>query len=399
MRVLPPVYVTYGWCRVSYVILDSLARRGVEVHAGDASRLAMCRYSRRCASFSTYRNPYRDPEGFVDDVAAAMARTGARVLIPGHEDVLPIARSRDRLPADVRLVAPDADVIALANNKWRLLGLARDAGVPVPDTAKPETPDELRAVARDWRYPAIVKTELGNSAKGVVVVGDPTECVDAFEKLVRRYRLPGNRWPMIQTFARGTGYGVCLLYNHGALRASFCERYIRCKDGQVGTSVFRESVHAPVLEGYARALLEGLKWHGVAHVDFLYDEPTGQAAVIEINPRFWGALDLAVRAGVDFPWLLYRMAVDGDVDPVTSYRTGVRSQWIVGELLHLANHARRRRWRALGAAVHALWQTRADGHDDFRRSDPLPLAAEVAYYGTRFLATGSVNPVEEGMVG
>jgi predicted ATP-grasp superfamily ATP-dependent carboligase len=396
---LPSVFLTYGWCRVSYVIVHSLASRGVAVHVGDASRLAMCRYSRYQASFSRYRNPYRDPQGFVDDAAGAMARTGAKVLIPGHEDILAIAQLRDRFPSDILLPIGSAESIAQAINKWHTVSLARAAGVPVPETVKPETREELIESASQFKYPAIVKTQLGNSGKGVFVVRNLQECIERFDWLVKTYDLGVSHWPILQGFAPGIGYGVCLLYNRGEFRAAFSERYLRCKDGQFGTSVFRESVYVPALESHARALMDTLKWHGVAHLDFQYDEATGQAALIEINPRFWGALDLAVRSGVDFPWLLYKMAVDGDVDPVTSYQIGVKSRWIMGEMLHLFNLARRGHISQAVGSLAAICGTRSDGCDDFRAIDPAPLLFELLYYGSRFLATGSTNPIEEGMIG
>ncbi len=397
----PDAFVTYGWCRVSYVILDSLARRGVRVHVGDASRLAMCRASRRCASFTRIANPYREPERYVDDVAAALERTGARVLLPGHEDVLVLARHRDRLPPGTRLAAPDPALLEAVRDKGRLAGLAARAGVAMPATWTPRDPAELRRIAADLSYPAVVKPRLGNSAKGISIVPDAAACIAAVEKLVAEHRLAPERWPLIQSFAPGDGYGVCLLYDRGRPRAAFCERYLRAKDGDFGTSVLRASVHAPALVAQARGLLDPLGWHGVAHLDFLHDPASGSSALLEVNPRFWGALDLAVRAGVDFPWLLYRLLTEGEVEPLepAAYRAGVTSRWIVGELLHGMNRLRRGQ---LGGAARWLGEVagrRADGCDDLRWDDPLPLAAEMAYYGSRFLAAGSVNPVEEGMLG
>ena len=44
---------------------------------------------------------------------------------------------------------------------------------------------------------------------------------------------------------------------------------------------------------------------------------------MEINTRFWGSLQLAVDAGVDFPWLLYRMVSgenpEGSIREVTQW--------------------------------------------------------------------------------
>jgi predicted ATP-grasp superfamily ATP-dependent carboligase len=396
---LPSVLLTYAWCRVSYVILHSLTNRGVRVHLADASSVAMCRYSRRGASFTKCRSPFANPQGYVDDVAAALKKTGATVLLPGHEDILTLARERHRLPKGTLLPAGEAGTLARVTNKLSTVVAARQAGVPVPETFKPETREELIERAKSLEYPVVVKTQIGNSAKGVRIAHTATECLEHFDSLVATYALPPPRWPMVQAFAPGTGYGVCVLYNRGQLRAAFSERYLRCKDGTLGTSVYRESVAAPDLVAHARKLMESLQWHGVAHLDFLRDDATGRSVLIEVNPRFWGALDLAVRAGIDFPWLLYRMAVDGDVEPANAYRIGVRSRWILGEMLHLVSHVRRRRAGGAMRAAAAMLGGHADGFDDFRLSDPVPLGAEFLYYGSRFLATRSTNPVEEGMIG
>lgn len=53
---------------------------------------------------------------------------------------------------------------------------------------------------------------------------------------------------------------------------------------------------------------------------------------MEVNGRFWGSLQLAVDAGVDFPWLLYRLAVGQPVEVSGTWRVGVRSRWLLGDL-------------------------------------------------------------------
>jgi hypothetical protein len=57
---------------------------------------------------------------------------------------------------------------------------------------------------------------------------------------------------------------------------------------------------------------------------------------MEINGRFWGSLQLAVDAGVDFPHLLFRLSQGEDVPPQTEYRVGVRNRWLLGDLQSLA---------------------------------------------------------------
>jgi len=65
------------------------------------------------------------------------------------------------------------------------------------------------------------------------------------------------------------------------------------------------------------------------------DQKTGKSFLIEVNGRFWGSLQLAIDAGVDFPYLLSQLAVDGQVETQKPYRLGVKSRWLLGDLDHL----------------------------------------------------------------
>ena len=56
---------------------------------------------------------------------------------------------------------------------------------------------------------------------------------------------------------------------------------------------------------------------------------------MEINTRFWGSLQLAIDAGVDFPWLLYQLASGAQPKPVDNYKTGIRLRWLLGDLDNL----------------------------------------------------------------
>lgn len=76
--------------------------------------------------------------------------------------------------------------------------------------------------------------------------------------------------------------------------------------------MYRESVVAdPALVERSRRLLARLNWQGVAMVEYKIDASTGMPYLMEINGRFWGSLQLAIDAGVDFPRLLLEVATGG----------------------------------------------------------------------------------------
>ena len=62
-------------------------------------------------------------------------------------------------------------------------------------------------------------------------------------------------------------------------------------------------------------------------VEFKKDNRDSEFKLMEINPKFWGSLDLAIASGVNFPHLICEMAVKGDIKPIFSYKTGVKFRW------------------------------------------------------------------------
>jgi predicted ATP-grasp superfamily ATP-dependent carboligase len=118
-------------------------------------------------------------------------------------------------------------------------------------------------------------------------------------------------------------------------------------------------------------------------VECKYDPRSDRYYVMEINPRFWGSLQLAIDAGVDFPALLVECALGGTPTPVTAYRVGVRSRWGWGEMdyIYLRTKLRASGESRLGAFARAAtavlrWRPGRDRAEVFRWSDPGPFVTE-----------------------
>jgi cation diffusion facilitator CzcD-associated flavoprotein CzcO len=98
---------------------------------------------------------------------------------------------------------------------------------------------------------------------------------------------------------------------------------------------------------------------------------------MEINPRLSASVEVAVRAGVPFPRLLYAWASGAPLTRVAGYRLGVRLRWLGGELDWL-HHAFARPGEPdvprAGAAVcgFAADFLRPSGYDYLDRRDPGP---------------------------
>jgi predicted ATP-grasp superfamily ATP-dependent carboligase len=207
-----------------------------------------------------------------------------------------------------------------------------------------------------------------------------------------RTLLARTRTIVVQPFVEGTGAGYFALVRHGQVLVEFAHRRIRDVRPTGSGSAVRESVAVdPSLAVPSRALLDALGWHGVAMVEYRMT-PDGRPVFLEINPRFWTSLPLAIAAGVDFPSLLVQMAAGGHPPAQPAYRAGVRARWWVGDVQHLAQVVRGAPrgypgvFPGRGATLLSfLTPTRGMVHDNFRWDDPLPELGDWLHFVARRL--------------
>jgi predicted ATP-grasp superfamily ATP-dependent carboligase len=94
-------------------------------------------------------------------------------------------------------------------------------------------------------------------------------------------------------------------------------------------------------------LLSSLNWNGVAMFEFKYTTDSIYY-LMEINPRLWGSLQLAIDSGVDFPKLLLCENVNTQEK---EYKVGVKLRWELGLLDHFFIQLKRMKLNLLSAMI------------------------------------------------
>ncbi|MFH1763281.1 MAG: ATP-grasp domain-containing protein [Gemmatimonadota bacterium] len=274
-------------------------------------------------------------------VAHHVDEWGIDALFPITEKSLKaILPRRDEL-GGVKLPFPDASVFETVSDKARVLEAAAAIGLSVPRQWVWEKPEDVDlAEVPEGSYPLVIKptrsvAELGNPVQSVGLcyidsVGEMKDWVAGAG--------PGDFPALVQERVFGDGAGVFVMTWDGELKAAVGHRRIREKPPSGGVSVLRESTEVnPELLDRSLRLLSQLGWvSGVAMVEYKLAEPTGAPVLMEINGRFWGSLQLAIDAGVDFPNLLLQAAGGRIPDPPVMGRPGVKSRWLLGDLDQLA---------------------------------------------------------------
>jgi predicted ATP-grasp superfamily ATP-dependent carboligase len=393
------VIVTDGEQRAALAVVRSLGAAGYRCVVTSSSRASIAGGSRFTARTVIVPDALTHPMEFSAAIVRLVAVERAAVVLPITEpSLLAILPVREQLaPAVVPF--PELTEFSALTDKERLLEEASRLGIAVP----------AQQVLRDIRdlpsldltrlpYPVVIKPARSvNERSGVRSSFAVTYASDAAELKRIVHALPPAAFPiLLQQRVIGPGIGIFLLVWDGKVEARFAHRRLTEKPVSGGVSVYRESVSMDEsLLARSRALLDRFGWRGVAMVEYKCDAASGQPYLMEVNGRFWGSLQLAIDAGVDFPRILVACGLGKARDETPPYRVGVRSRWWWGQIDHLIGRARHRASSVpLTSATRAMGDTMRDvflgpfRRDDYeevlRWTDPAPFLNEtVRWLGRR----------------
>ncbi len=322
--------------RSALAVTRSLGRLpDVQVTTADACDQALAGCSRYSHAYLQSPSPDVSPREYLQWLKAVSETTAYNLVMPVAEITSQlILMNLDQLPG-VRIPFADYRTVMKLADKGQLMALAADLGIPIPSSRYFAAADQLDPAAVT-QFPVVLKPCVSRFFTGERWVSTQVHIIYSVEQL--RVLLSDLSYLhaipfMLQSYIPGKGAGVFCLYQRGRMLASFAHRRLREKPPEGGVSVLSESCYPEAqLLDYARQLLDAVGWHGVAMVEFRVT-PEGQAYLMEVNTRFWGSLQLAIDAGVDFPRILWDVE-QGLLIKTTpgEYREGQRLRWLLGDL-------------------------------------------------------------------
>ena len=383
------ILVTDGTQRSALAVVRSLGRAGHTVFVCAPRAPSLAGSSRFAFAESIVPDALASPSEFVDEVASLIDRWRIDTVVPITEASL-LALLPERATLGVTIPFPDDAVFRAITDKGAVLAAARELGIATPRQVVLRNRDELQAMDLALLdYPVVLKPSRSiGEHDGQRVALRVRHAADTASLRLVLQSLDDAAFPLLfQQRIVGPGTGVFLLVWDGTVRAVFAHRRLREKPPSGGVSVYSESIAAdPALVERSRLLLERMNWNGIAMIEYKLDAGTGVPYLMEVNGRFWGSLQLAIDAGVDFPALLVASAFGEQSPSVASYRIGARSRWWWGDVDQLLARWRKSdeslalpsdapsRWRAtldFLSVLHPL-----DRNDVFRARDLRPFVRE-----------------------
>jgi len=312
---------------------------------------------------------YPDPDVHIDATAAALAahfrNSSYDVAIPvGLQMTSLFVHYRDALP--VPMMLPPTVSFHVGSDKRLTFEHARSAGVPIPRTVPAANWEELNPpiVFKHFQRGAVVAKTHDEAAARVNGLGDRLP-----DYIAQEY-IPGEN-----------GFGYFGFFVGGREAAYFMHERIMQIPKEGGPSVVARAFSDDRLRALGRTLLESLNWHGAAMVEFKRSERDGEFYLIEINPKLWGSLDLAIQSGCNFPLWIAKAVVNGEAPQPVNYKVGLTYQWIIPNGLKC--FFRYPEFRKL--FLRNLFAPNV--RTDLRLLDPLPAAA-----GLFTMATNALRP-------
>lgn len=308
-----------GHLKSALACVRSLGARNIHVVCGAERQSAMACHSKYVQKRFVYVSPKIDQDGFIKSIIEESkklkARDGQKPVVFCFSDatMLTLAQSLELLMEYVVILFPSLESVEVASDKVRTYLLAQKLCIPTITTYAQDEIDTVSYSAVVKNRHSIVWNEGKSTSGSATFVFSKEELLSEYSKI----QTQTGEAPLIQEFIQGDEYGVEMVCDQGEPCATFVHKRIRSLSPCGGAGSVKETAEETgevgLMRQYAVALVKELKWHGPVMVEFKVNAHSGQVLLMEINGRFWGSLPLAVKAGIDFPMMVYQLAVGDTV--------------------------------------------------------------------------------------
>jgi D-aspartate ligase len=316
------------------------------------------------------------------------ALAGCVIFPTDDETVSFLSRHKSDLEHRYRVFTPGWKTIRYVHNKEKSYRLAERCNIPIPKTYYPKKIEDLDGI--ETPFPLIVKPAVMHSffrvtGKKVFQANDRSELIKSYEKAVS---IVGPDEILIQEKIPDVSrhlYSFCPFYKYDRTVAYIIARRTRQHPMDFGhASTFAETVSIGEIKELGERFLSAIHYYGLCEVEFIQDPRDWQFKFLEVNPRIWGWHTLAIRSGVNLPYMVYRDMLHQTIPP-WEFKAGIK--WIhlmtdiptvLGEIirgrLNITNYLQSLK----GEKEYAVWA----------KDDPLPFLCEIILLPYLFMKRG-----------
>lgn len=323
-----PVLVVYRGGIGALAVARTLGRLGVPVYLvyDGETPLRRSRY---------WKKTYAWDFGAGDEASLAFLlrageEIGGRPVLLTLVDSIAIFIERHAVRLKERFVFPLADepVVERLANKWDMFALAKQHAIPTPETAFPQSREDVLAFARTAQFPVIMKgaDPLLPRAASKEILQDAQALIAAYDKASQ----DGPANCILQEYIPGTAESVwmCNAYfgDRSECKAIFPGKKLR-QVSSTGIASLAVCVPNATVVEQTRRFMQSVGYRGCVGIGWRYDARDGQYKVLDVNARVSGVFRLfRPTNGMDVVRICY---LDLTGQPVPQTQLAAGRKWML----------------------------------------------------------------------
>lgn len=293
-----------GESRLALPVIRCLGQTTAEIHLA-AEHKTPTRFSRYLTSFHKLAS---HEARRLEELQHLLQQHQFDVLIPIDEQATRFVIRHKDILAEAAALPPLAEehTFEMVIRKDKLNAWLREKGFPYPkyQVLPKRMPGKI---VSDIAFPLLLKPvwDGGGNATGrnVRLIANGEELFSC---------LASGSWQqtafILQEYIPGYDIDCSLLCREGDILAYTIQKGFITGELQYAPGI--ELIQHPALLEQVRAIISAVKWSGIAHLDFRFDERDGTYKLIDFNARYWTTLLGSLVAGVNFADLACRAALE-----------------------------------------------------------------------------------------
>lgn len=331
--------ITDADSKISLGIIRSLGLKNYEIEMFHHHKRPLCYYSKFCKKIHILPN-YKS-KSFNTKFLKLLKKNKYDLLISvQYNSFYFLSKIKKKILRFTNFVCENHNKINFVSSKKKVNYLSKqikDKNLSVIKTLKYKSIYKLGLKNINNNFPLVIKPahEQGGNSKNIFYVKNFFEIKKVFNKVgntkknILKY--------IIQKKIDGVGRGFFALSQNGKCLNTFQHQRIREMPISGGMSVAAKSIFDKNLQRIGEKIVKKIKWTGLIMLEFKFHE--NKYHLIEINPKFWGSLDLAIASNVDFPNKLVSYANGINSKKKDFYKLNIKFHWpLNGDLQNSIKH-------------------------------------------------------------
>ncbi len=315
------ILITNGHLRKTLSITRSLGKQGLKIFICEVTKINLSSFSKYCSRFIKCPDPKKDPGEYYQWLLNTIIKYKIDVFFPTDDDAIELSeKNRSELEKLCILAIPSFESYFTASDKALSVKKAIEAGINCPNSIFPETLDNLLHQVSELKFPVVIKPRKSSGGRGIRLVDNREYFVETYLSIHEKHP-----YPFVQEYL-GVGKVIeagVLVDQNSELKAFYEYTHIRKYPLKFGPCTIQKPIKDPDLTDVCELYLKKLNFTGIADLEFLLVEGDPIPKFLEINPRFWNSLHAAYVAGIDFPWMYYKILTEGSCDSVKTFDTSI----------------------------------------------------------------------------